>query len=413
MFRVSNLLHKKYTNLYGLRRYLSSENTLVQTLPFMIDKNEAYDRFVTDIKFMEDIYHRDKSKNLVEECFIPFHSASIHNVTTNYTVVYGKYQSNTTIWNEISGTTEPISYPFGHRWSQIYAGFSHPRNIIEEGLVDIYLDPFVPLTHQMVHSDTKRTVYPHEMNISFAHELMNDKLSDVEYKRLIYHITKKYDAHTVRIIKSDTNYSDISFCSYYIPAYIYKNSMDDYVKYKIVNGYTGIISSNYILSKVKSMWVGAWIGGLLSFIISPPIYSQSFIAMIMCSCASMLVSGNIANYYNKLIYRKIQRPTYKESLYNNLYVETCDDINRRDFATRINQTIYHQYTTHHHNTCLSMDGLELFQLDTIKTPTKTQLKNAYHTQIKRWHPDVHPDKETAIKMTIKLNLAYDELMKKM
>lgn len=421
------ILKIKPANLIGGTVHLQKFSTNPQTLPFRISRTEANKLFSSDKKLMEDVPTDNISttKN-VKECFIPFHSVDLRNISTDYTVSYGKdrteyYWTFETInnrprlvkkertitdWYQVSGIMTPTLYPLGTRWSQIYAGFVYPRYIMEDGLANDYIDSLVPLTHKLVHANA--IVYAHEMNISLALEKINTRLADAELSRLEKYIRRTYDADHIKIIMSNVNLAsaDISLCSYYVPAYIYQYGEIGYTKYKIVNGYTGNIVSNRVMSSVKSMIIASGFG-ILATILMPYVTTAQLVMYVLASSAtSALLGGMFAHSYNKYVFRRNKSQIENDINTNSEYVETIDDIERRKFTAWANGYIDYQPRE---NMYLLVDKLKLLQLDTDKLPTTDQLKSAYHKQIKRWHPDTNSNKEMALKMTIQLNLAYDEL----
>lgn len=91
--------------------------------------------------------------NLIEEKFVPFHSANITGLETSFHGEYGidRWETYTyyaydaalkmvvpktsvrvvTDWYSTSGGLNKIDYPFGYKKTQIYAGFKYPRKYIE------------------------------------------------------------------------------------------------------------------------------------------------------------------------------------------------------------------------------------------------------------------------------------------
>jgi hypothetical protein len=206
----------------------------------------------------------------------------------------------------------------------------------------------------------------------------------------------------------------VNLHSYYIPAYIYESDVGSLSKYKIINAYTGEIHANKIYSLIKSSILGASIGTVLSVgftLMTRPylIPVQLATHVLLGSSISAIISGTFANIYNKInnIDDKLQREN--DTKFNTDYIETDDDVERRKYAATVNDKFDYVIKNNIH---LPIDKLKLLQLNPDHDITLTELKNAYHTQIKRWHPDLHPDKKMiAENMTKQINIAYQELLK--
>ncbi len=120
-----------------------------------------------------------------------------------------------------------IDYPLGTKQTQIYAGFIYPRGLIERTLPLDNLSELQPVVSDSVY-------HPHEMN---------SRLYDLEIARITKYIYKLYSADHVEITSLNMNLetAKINLISYFIPAYIYQTNLYGLVKYKIINGYAGLI----------------------------------------------------------------------------------------------------------------------------------------------------------------------------
>lgn len=319
----------------------------------------------------------------------------IHNAPNKYQLVPQEIID----WYPVEGQTDFISYPFGSIWSQIYAGFGYPRDLIEK---------ILPITNLSKLQEFKKSknqiIYTHDMNIAMALEKINSRLQDIEQSRAIKFIKQKYYADHVKLSGLDINLhlADLKLYSYFIPAYISEIDIENKIKYKIINGYTGDIFSNKIYSIYKSALFGDGLGGisfLLITLLTKPyiIIGQLLFIIILNSLISGLLSGYIAKFKNIYSDKKYKSQMAFDKKLNFDYLETEDDIQRKKYNISNGQN-------------LLIDKLRLLKLDPETNITLDKLKIAYHAQLKIWHPDLHKNKLVAENMTKQINLAYSELV---
>ena len=443
-----SLRYPKHFKTNSFQNYIRPYSSLT-ALPFRLKREEANKFFISKTKLLEITntttglikYKSDP----IKACFIPFHSVDISNIKSSYIGRYGidrletywtyRYDDSTkttqpvlrnrivTDWYNIDGTIKEVSYPLGTLWSQIYAGFVYPRYLIENTLPTKDLEKLVPLTNEMINfEDNKKIVYPHEMNIAFALEKIHSRLIDAEKDRIISYLSKKYNADHVEINTLDVHLdlANIKLYSYYIPTYIYQSDIQNLLKYQILNAHNGQIHSNTIYSIIKSTALGMGVGGLLTLgfnILTRPyiIPLQIAIKVIISSSVTGLVSGVIAKLTNISNDKEYKKQMEQDSNVNNDYIETDDDKERREFSAMINEG-FEYIKIRKYN--LPIDKLKLLQLENIKDLEDLPsikilhiLKMAYHNQMRKWHPDLHPEKrEIAEQMSKQINLAYKELI---
>lgn len=431
--------HTKFYRRPQLTRNFCVKNDNNLTLPFKIDRIKANSIFASDYHFLEEQPSNRKAlviqkKDPVTECFVPFHSASLFNIMSTFVGKYGidrieyyyttEYNASTkstrtvmrhrvvTDWYRVSGSTGMISYPFGTNWSQIYAGFVYPRVLVEQVLLINDKDTLMKFNKELI---GQKIVYPHEMNIAFALEKINGRLRDVEEERIRRYIKNKYSADHAIVTTFDVNLDEatINLHSYHMPAYIFESNSSGLHNYKIINGFTGNIHSNRIYSFIRSAFLGAGVGGIITIglsIASRPYLVPLEIAthVLFGTTITGVISGlfsNLLNHWNKDKYR-LQLES--DTQYNTEYIETDNDISRRKFAADINNQ-FEFVTKNNHR--LPIDKLKLLQLESEQNITLVKLRQAYLVQIKKWHPDIHPNKKVADIMTKQINEAYSELKK--
>ncbi|XWV26266.1 DnaJ-like subfamily C member 3 [Tupanvirus soda lake] len=440
----------KFCNFYKSHNYhlrnhfvfARSHSTNIKSLPFKITRQKAQELLMPNNNLMEEnIVNKSalviRKTDPIKECFIPFHSADLRNIRSNYVGKYGidrieyywtveynaalkmsmPVQNSRTVtdWYRVSGTLYETEYPFGMtKWSQIYAGFVYPRIIIEEILPITSTDNLKPLIKEMVEFEgTIKIVYPHEMNMSYALEKISGRLYDMEKNRVSEYLLKKYNADRSEILTLDVNLheSNITLHSYYVPAYIYQVDVGYLQKYKVINAYTGDVYGNKIHSAIKMALFGASFGGVTTFLftaLTRPYVFPLHLAfrIIIGSSVSGIISGVFTKFYNRYRHNNIVNQIHDDKKNNFDYMETEDDIERRKFSSFINKNL--EYETHN-GLFLPVDKLKLLQLDPNEKITLDILKSAYFKQIKKWHPDTHSNKNVAEKMSVQINLAYEEL----
>ncbi len=116
--------------------------------------------------------------------------------------------------------------------------------------------------------------------------------------------------------------------------------------------------------------------------------------------STILISSVIGGLTQAINYRtnfKYRNQCRKDRETNQAYIETTGDADRRNFAN--SEEIFPN------------DKLKLLGLPIDVIPSLEDLKHAYHTQLKKWHPDVHPNKILAEAMTKQIIEAYSQLQK--
>lgn len=434
-FRGNRIASLKYNS----RRHYS----VPHTLPFKINRETANKMFIEKRSFLEPGIKNSTAVSIsvsdpVKECFIPVHAAGFKNVVSDFVCKYGIdrtefhtiwiYNSSTktthphivpvtvTDWYDAIGKLKSISYPFGTKWSQIYAGFDYPRHIIEtvSTIEKDHLGYLQPLAKEMLQGDTsKRIVYPHEMNIGFALEKINAKLRDTEKDRVYSYVKNKYKADHVKIINCDVKMEnvEIDLHSFYIPMYIFNSDFYELSKYHAINAFTGDSMTNNIYSVVKSAIMGAGIGGFLGLgfaALSRPYLLPVEIAVriLLTSGATSAFAAILAKFRNVDNNKKYSMQMQNDAKLNFEYKPDPDDLARREFTRIINETF--EYVVKNRQR-FPADKLKLLGLDTETEITPETIKMAYYREIKRWHPDTNPNKDIAQLMTCQIISAKKEL----
>lgn len=404
----------------SLKIFRRSRSTL-RRLPYRIQRAKANELLAPSTNFFEVntsipstelvIYDQDP----VTKCFIPFHSADFREIASQYTANYGidkieyrwvtSYDLNTkktttklqpqivTKWRTIQGIMSMTDYPLGTKQTQIYAGFTYPQELMERTLTIDNLEGLQPVVDDSLYQ-------AHEMNIAFALEKMNSRLYDLEIARITKYIYKLYSADHVKITSLNMNWetAKINLISYFIPAYIYQTNLYGLIKYKIINGYTGNMGTNRIYSPAKISGLGVALTQLLfcgNFVLSGIILPPD-INVISTILIASIVGGltQARNYWTNFKYQEQCRNDQK---LNHEYIETSGDRERRNFA--------------HSGEKFPNDQLKLLGLPIDVIPSLEDLKHAYHIQLKKWHPDIHPNKILAEAMTKQVLEAYSQLQK--
>jgi len=193
------------------------------------------------------------------------------------------------------------------------------------------------------------------MKISFALEKIISRVYDLEMDRATDYIKKLKRADHAKIHSIDIGIdkAKIKLHSYHVPAYIlgskrHSTTNPELINLKIVNGYTGAIGGNTILSIIKSSLLGGGIGGILSFIpmvAGGPvgILSQLLLRVTMWSIISGTASGLFASGFNYWRNRNYNRQKDEDEKLNSQYIETDDDIERKKFAQEFINENFQKY----------------------------------------------------------------------
>lgn len=416
------------------KRNLSSLNGL----PFKISREKADASLSNYHRFLEASNTGNYSTALtlykgeaVKECFVPFHSAHIVGLSSNYVGEYGNDRTEVylvpgakgpelrthivTDWYRCAGTLPTTDYPFGTLNTQIYAGFEYPREIVERALSSNHVKYIEPLTSDKFNGSQK-IVYPHEMNMGFALEKLNSRLYDNEHARALQHIIRQHRADHSRIHTLDMNLaeSQVDLCSYHIPAYIYTSKILDFESYKIVNAYSGNIHGNKIYSILKSSMFGAGFGaaltwGLVAFTNPYLRISQILFRMAIGSSLSGVLSGTTAYTFNSYKNASFKTEKDNEKEKNKYFSESDEDQERKRIAMEMNGK---QSCFSKNNIYLPIDKCKLLGINPEEDITLEKLRKAYHAQIRKWHPDFFREtnaRKIAEEMSKQINEANKEL----
>ena len=359
--------------------------------------------------------------NKLVKKYLPFHSASIKNLQTEYTGKYGidrieDYISleynvalkmvipvsrtrTVTDWWSVVGVSPYTNYPLGITETQIYAGFTYPRIHVEKSLRTEDLHELIPLTQTMM-GDAE--LDPHDMKISYGFEKILAGLYNLEENRVSHYIKKMYCADYVEITYMNMRLDDalIDIKSYHIPAFIYTYPLNDTELCKIISGWSGLMSGEIILSPIK---VGSVFGiavGIGSIFITGPIgTSILLLRLLLLVSASGVTSGAIAHFISMYKHERNNQNRLDEQNANKEHEQTDGDVERLH-NTQKNNVKY----------ALFIDECKILGLNSNIEITLDVLKRAYLDQIKKWHPDTYKgDKRLATEMTGRINEAYTKL----
>ena len=383
--------------------------------------------------------------------YVPQHSAHVTGLTSSYVGEYGvdrveyytdtEYNSTTKSWESVTrsrvvtdwydteGTMPYCDYPFGTTRTQIYAGFRYPRNYIETVLAKGDVTQIGPLTTEMVKD---RLVEPHTMTEGLAQEKIVHRLYTMEKERAEKHILRSHrraDHSRVRRLDVHVERCEMRLRSYHLPAFIYEfgGGGAGVSLFKIVDGYSGVVSGDRIYSPMKSFLASSMVGILMSPLLPfmMPGLSVGIPLMIGRALIGGVLTGTPAGVWARFQHiRKATRAVEAnrdDEKRNQNFEPTTDDVARRRDAETFNAQSQPgpdhepgepQHEFHNFEDVTLAEKLTLLGLDptSASTLTKEDIKRAYHHQIQKWHPDVYRgDKVVATNMTIQLNRAYARL----
>ena len=375
-----------------------------------------------------------------------------------------------TDWYDCEGTLHRCDYPFGRRDLQVYGGFNYHKHYVE----DAY-DNNEAAHLQKINVDNGIITDKHEMDLSFAYGKMVHRLQKAENQRAATTIKNLYRANHVEV-KSTTlhlNEGVIKMFTYYLPAFIYTYSTLGLNMTTIINGYSGKISGQKIYSVPKMATViGLSVGALSSIYFLPIMAPSLFFGIIGGSsltglCVSYLVTlrqqYTHARYTHKIdtnraknltmqakqheverarleqgeLHRREQEERLRREQEEQLRREQEERLKseqeellrqeqlrsekeelaqnqRTDQERQRYEQIRYRFTKEQqHFTTEEIEQLNLLGLSRFSKITPVTLKQAYHQQLKKWHPDKYKhNPDIANIMTVKINQAYENLKKK-
>lgn len=437
---------KRQQNLVGWgmqqKRYQSQH---LLGLPFRVKRHQADENAIKYHQFLEASHQSTENsalmigqENVVVEGFVPFHSVDIKGLRSHYVADYGidrtehywqtvyrddKFHQElkvhtVTDWFRCKGTLDSINYPLGTLPTQIYAGFSYPRKLIEQVLPTPNIISIQAITKDMLDFEgRKKVIHPHEMNVSFALEKLSSRVYDLEKSRARELIRDLYHADHVRIYSLDVDLlaADIKLFSYHLPAYIYKTEIFDLASYKIINAYNGEVCGNKIYSLLKSSLFGAGIGagiawGVAAFTNPYLLIPQLLFRISIGSVLLGVLSAAAVKKVNTNNGFSFKTENSKDSQANARYKASDHDLKQRKLAAEMNGKASFVIKN---NIQIPMDKCKLLGLDPETELTVETVSKAYKMKIREWHPDLFREKNSkamADKMAQQINAAKDELI---
>jgi hypothetical protein len=444
-------------NFTAIRRF--STRLTFKGLPFKLYPHEAKNIVVSGTKLLEGSEHLDSGT--LKQVYVPFHTASVSNLTSSFTCSYGidrtetyiawEYNQSTksmrpvtrtrtvTDWYRASGDLGDYTYPVGTIRTQVYAGFTLPRKYTKILKMDDVSNLKSLTTDDLHNSKNARIrVEPHEMTISMALEKIIEKLYSMEKDRVGKVVRKQYGADHVDVKTLDVHLDKcrIDPHSYHLPAYVYEFEQDDTKLCKIVNGYNGEIDGDVIYSKPKVLGVAGLTGvtGTTIFLLAARTLTIPLFAV--GSIVSSLLIGIPALWWSMSRPHRVAE-TNAAKLQNDLehniqFQQTLDDIIRKTMANKFNakdsdwdkpdkNTDQHSQSDRSGSQNSSqkkspkhdysgISDYEVLGLDSRTDLTQQILKEAYIKQIKIWHPDHYAnDTAKATAMSARITEAYNNL----
>ncbi len=416
-------------------RYLHSHS---QKIPFKISRQDANAKFANAESFFESrplsVQAPSTSvviskKDPVKECFLPFYTANIAHlksrfigeygrdryVTTYMTISNGKSVSIVPIttvvtdWYSTSGTLKATDYPVGTHETQLYGDFLYPRQIIEKALNSNQLEDY--LQAQPSHLSQSQLTYPHRMRGEFAMEKINSRIYELEMKRALSHILSHHGADRSRVTSLNVQLSSarIQLMDYHVPSYIWET---DAGSLKIIHGHNGHLDGDRRLSAFRTALFGTGVAGFLGLVglrvLGGPVLSSLHLAGTLI--AGGVSSGLFSQFYNSIKTSSNQSQIADDLKRNEEYIETEEDRHRRQ---RVKESNTEWESISQNQVQLPIDQCRILNLDpTTSLITLQMVKEAYHCEIKKWHPDVYQgDRHLAQSMSIQINSAYNNLHK--
>jgi hypothetical protein len=422
-----------------------SSTVAFRGLPFKLDARKAASVIEQNFKYLE-IPPNNVRKDIFE-CYLPFHASTIHGVSGQYKCSYGidrvktfkvlelnihtkvtEWRTKTRIqteWIDHEGELTDIDYDRNKSHMQMYADFVFPNKyckILRKPIGDVR-----ELTINEISSGKSRIkFYPHQMAQSMSMEKTINSINKLERDRLITYIKSKFNADHVRINSFDVELSrsKIKSESFHMPAFIYKYAINGTPMYKIVDGYNGACAGDVAYSPTKSV--------ALSIATTTVVAAGVLLATQTIRAPSILFSGLVIIAVAIPVYfwsgmrhvwfaQKYQMKTNSSHAHNGRFQYTIQDhirINMVDKfnASDVNWNIVDEENYRFNSDEVSADMLSDYEVLGVSEIGLTcqGLKTAYRKQLMIWHPD-HCDIKDKVKandMTVRINAAFDNLLKK-
>lgn len=386
----------------------------ILSYPYNISTQQACHKFINYKGIFEKIDDTninaliENKKNKLRKVYLPFHTAQFRNVRTRFSGRYGIETSSvnyiyrngqrvkntvyTTEWHYITNeVSNPVNYPFGMPELQIYADFKYSKYMVEKAFRVSDFNGLVDL-------DTNEEVDVHNMNISKALQQMINFVKENEE----YRIKNMLNADFVEI-KIDLLLDNIDLMSYHMPAYVcYIDDKHQY--YKIINGSTGELHGDQILSNTRLALGSFFFGSFLGAFFAPPGYWMFSIA-----------GGFIASFLSVLIHDISDKEMIRNRILelnrdredNNNYIETDEDKKRKRFIFTADEPS----SPNSPNTSrLPEEECRLLGLNPNSDINEKELKTAYLKKVKLYHPDISSlNPKDASEMMTRLKNAHNRL----
>jgi hypothetical protein len=226
------------------------------------------------------------------------------------------------------------------------------------------------------------------MKEKFAMEKITSRVYELEMQRALIYIRNYNHADHSRVtslhVKLDQ--AQIQLIDYHIPTYIWET---DAGSLKIIHGHSGDLAGNHKLSPLRTALLGTGVAGLMGTIglriLGGPILSGLHLAGTLI--AGGVSSGLFTQLYNSIKMSSNNAQITDDVNLNEQYHETEEDRQRRQRVEAMNA---HQEYVNQNHIQLPIDQCRILNLDPTTTQITLQMvKEAYHCEIKKWHPDVY------------------------
>lgn len=380
--------------------------------------------------------HSATTSTALTACFLPFHSASVANLISNYVVnvetdrlesypatqlINGKLETvmqtrTVTDTKLYQGQLPATSYPLGTPDTQIYAGFTYPADLVESACQTEDVLKGQIITEEMIYNDgEKRIVHEHEMHKAYALEKLNHRLKQLEENRVKKYILRKHGGDRVNILSLNILQSKIDLHSYHVAAYIYTQHTGKYTSHTVMNGYNGQFDGNNILSMKKTSLAGGLVGAVagLALGLAAPTSLPALILLRVALGSSMsaMFSALYARWHNATLDYSFQE-TQKAAEDNKRFPDSESDIIMRKAAENANTGPQYTYdkarktpvlvaevvepsrltnlpesamTVQKLESKYPVEHCEILGLDPTADLTYQDVDKAYNTQISRHH----------------------------
>jgi hypothetical protein len=413
-------------------------------VPFKISREKSHELFLNSASILESKNNSNtdslivSNSDPVQQCFIPFYTASITNlashcvgrygidhthyyttfITVNNVVIPQVHSYTVTSWRSFTALVPSINYPLGTIDTQIYAGFKFNSNYIESCLRMADIRNIIPYSQLKIKNNNVK-LNSFDMKINNGLNKIVTNVTELETTRCENYILSLYNADRVEInkIHLKLNESNMSLYAYHVPAFVYERNNI----YKFLNGVNGALTGRKHYSIWKTSLIGGSVASTIGYLLLPPQIKIALLIpkLVTIAITSTTVTGAMTHVVNIYSGNREADQIHNNIKINKNYETISDDTDLDNIIKNLNTDSNNKNTdngnnkkTNYNYVSTKLDHYTILGLSEKNKLTEKLLKQAFIKQIKMWHPDIYQgDKNIALRITQQINEAYNTLKK--